>query len=293
MSSTQHVNTQQSRMANILSNLPFFTPEELSQKAEPMKIYTGKPISQRTLSVNPAWDEVRPRFEVPQGFFSRPRPEHRLDKLLIDSPAHKALAARLFKPAEHYDNTPPACNIDSGYLTMPDLALYPLDPHRFGDTQPAPEDLTFGFTAEELMEEYMENQQPEIVATDVAVADVLQIEDDFVHQLVRPSCLVTQAVTLLRLLEDDIRMMESVRTMTINDALTQNSERVWGSKLNALVNTNHCKLAQVLHEIKRTGKTVKLQEALDRMDYSNAYNHDTQVLSLRHKNHAKYGMITI
>ncbi|MNN65358.1 hypothetical protein D3C81_1808560 [compost metagenome] len=113
------------------------------------------------------------------------------------------------------------------------------------------------------------------------------------HQLISPACLVTQAVTLLRLLEDDIRMMESVRTMVIGDVLTPNAERVWGSKLNALVNLNHCKLAKVLHEIKREGKIIPLQEALDRMKYSNAYNHDTQVLSLRHKDHAKYGMITI
>lgn len=297
MQSTQHAPLT-SRIGQILNSLPFYTQEELAAKPEPMKLF-GKDfaIRQRTLS-----DGGRP-FEHLTGsdistasFLATARPNHRLDNLLIDSPANKALAARAFKPAEHYDNTPPACNIESGYLTMPDWEMFPLDKTKFGDAQPTVDhslthDVAFEFTAEELMEEYMEAQN--VTVADKAVVDVLQIEDTFVHQLISPACLVTQAVTLLRLLEDDIRMMESVRTMVIGDVLTPNAERVWGSKLNALVNLNHCKLAKVLHEIKREGKIVKLQESLDRMDYSNAYNHETQVLSLRHKAHAKYGMITV
>ena len=258
-----HVHTNPvSRLAGIIASLPFYSPEEKFETIQPR--WVGQPKPLRTLSASRVQRKEADMANT--RYLTAERPAHQMDPLL----------AKILREDATIDLS--ATNTQHEWV-----------PPRLPNTQP--EDHAFGFTAEECMEEYMETQQ--VVVADQAVVEVLQIEDEFVHQLVRPTCLVTQAVVLLRLLEDDIRMMETVKTMSVSDAVPLNAERVWGSKLNALVNTGHCKLATVLHEIKREGKINQLQDALDRMNYSNAYNHETKVLSLRHKEHAQYGMITI
>lgn len=155
--------------------------------------------------------------------------------------------------------------------------------------------LEVDFTADELVEEYM----AETIHTAESLKALIpkpkvriEITDDFAHQLIVPKCNISYAVTLLRLLEEDIYTFERIGK-GIETHVTVNAVRIWGSKLNALAHTHHRKLIETIQLIIRDGALPEFMAALDRMNYQNWFDGDRNELGLRCRNHVRYGHIAV
>jgi hypothetical protein len=314
-------------MGKMLASLPFYDPNETFEELKPRWVLTppGVNMTMRSLSDGGrAFESQMSPAEQKSAFQFKDRPNHPFDQLLIDSATEHGdplpMRGNLFNPVTNSSNRYSRERAtDLGYLSIPHCALHPLDQYQFGTDTPSAGQPEFGFTAEELMEEYMQTQTAPTVA-DVAVVEVIQIEDDRAHQLNAPGCMVAQAVTLLRLLEEDIYMLERVSITSVDDMIkfkkdqrisnedyVRNSVRikeaiskgidmtpevVWGNKLNALANMHHSKLIGVLRQLKTDDRGEELIAALDRMEYTNWTDADG-CIHLRHKAHNQYGSIVI
>jgi hypothetical protein len=212
---------------------------------------------------------------------------------------------------------------------MPEQALYPLDTFEFKGTGELPatgpmmETPEFDVgTPEELMEEYMQTQA-EPTDADEGFVITMQIEDERAHQLITTPDPVQRAVVLLRLLEEDVYMMERVGGIDplslstdmlfkeprhAKSALNRGHaeaqrvmkerritfvEALFDNKLNALAHTGHIMLMMQLYRIRDEDRIDDLVEALTRLEYTHWIDLDTGHLHLRHKSHSKYGSIIV
>lgn len=323
MSHTQTASTTNSRIGAMLNNLNFFTPEDLDGMRNPKLMEVryigdgGRPFERLRFGVKPGGLELKKDPSSPAGFLLIERPEHPYDALIMPRPV------KPYNPLRNSEGTA------SGYLSMPEQALYPLDKFEFkgnGDlpaTGPMAELPEFDIgTPEELMEEYMQTQAEPTVA-DVEVVDVIQIEDERAHQLITTPDPVQRAVVLLRLLEEDVYMMERVGGIDplslstdllsreprhaksvlnrgqhdINRLMKERNisyvEAKFDNKLNALAHTGHIMLMMQLHRIRDEDRIDDLMEALTRLEYTHWIDLDTGHLHLRHKAHNKYGSIIV
>lgn len=311
MSHTQTASTTNSRIGAMLQGLNFFTAEELDSLRNPQY------MQMRSLSDGGRAFESRLGDVQPNSFLFAERPDHPYDALLTT------------RPVKSYDPLRICKDTANGYLSMPEQALYPLDKFEFkgkGDlpaTGPMAEVPEFDIgTPEELMEEYMQTQAEPTVA-DVAVVDVIQIEDERAHQLITTPDPVQRAVVLLRLLEEDVYMMERVGGIdplslsadilakeprhaksvlnrshaeihrVMRERRISFVEAKFDNQLNALAHTGHIMLMMQLHRVREDDRTDDLIAALNRLDYTHWSDKDTGHLHLRHKAHAKYGSIIV
>lgn len=161
--------------------------------------------------------------------------------------------------------------------------------------KPCEPDFVIDFTAEELMEEYMRETQ--MSPTDLAALVPKQrcepLVDASAHQLVTPKCPIMRAVTLLRLLEDDVRTLERIQTATVEDAFNKQPPKKYEFVLDALVHSDHHSLTKVLRNIKRFNQVPLLLNALERMRYDYRLDKENDKLYLRCATHRSYGWIVI
>ncbi|ARV77296.1 hypothetical protein FDI21_gp127 [Pseudomonas phage Noxifer] len=250
------------------------------------------------------------------GFLTKKRPDHPLDKFIMapPEPRHSHFAG------------------GSGFVDFPDhSALHPIEQFGHGDGQPGEwGDMYGAWSAEHLMEEYMKTQEGKtpdpveaVEQTEAEVADVLQLEDERVHQLINTPDPVQRAVVLLRLLEEDVYMMERVQGIDmlnlstdilanenshakcvlnrsrseIREIMTERHvsfvEAKFDNKLNALAHTSHVMLITQLHRCREVDRLIGLCTALTRMQYTYWIEEGTGHLHLRHKSHHKYGAIIV
>lgn len=250
------------------------------------------------------------------GFLTKKRPDHPLDKFIMAPPEPRY---------PHFAG-------GSGFVDFPDHSvLHPIEQFGHGDGQPSEwGDMYGAWSAEHLMEEYMKTQEGKtpdpvhaVVQTEADVADVLQLEDERVHQLITTADPVQRAVILLRLLEEDVYMMERVSGIDMlnisTDVLANENrhaksvlnrgqgdirtimkerrvsfvEAKFDNKLNALAHTSHVMLMMQLHRCRDENRLDALMAALTRLEYTHWIDLDTGHLHLRHKSHHKYGAIIV
>lgn len=253
-----------------------------------------------------------------QRFLTVKRPDHPKDVFIMAEPG----------PRDNY----PRIAGGSGFVDFPDHSIqHPLESFGHGEGNPGEwGDMYGAWSAEHLMEEYMKTQEsttPDpvqaVTQSEVEVSEVLQLEDDRVHQLLVTSDPVQRAVVLLRLLEEDVYMMERVQGIDmlnlstdilanenthakcvlnrsrseIRDVMKERHvsfvEAKFDNKLNALAHTSHVMLITQLHRCREEDRLIGLCAALTRMQYTYWIEEGTGHLHLRHKNHNKYGAIII
>ncbi len=167
---------------------------------------------------------------------------------------------------------------------------------RVNHTPDTEEAFEMPFTAEELMESFMEQNSTtpaELMTLLPARPPRVELTDDFAHQLVIPKCPITYAVTLLRLLEEDVYTLERMSSSSVDAFLTKNSVKIWGTKLNALVHMQHRKLVETIQRIKTESRVKDFMAALDRMGYANWFDSASNVIHLRSNLHVQYGYISV
>lgn len=173
----------------------------------------------------------------------------------------------------------------------PSITVQPFHPHM----EHLP--LEVDFTAEELIAELEKEQHMSVEDFRQLVNPVKRKEiiDPQSHSLVNPNCLRSRAVTLLRLLEDDLRTISNNRSMNFSTFVTKSDRERFGSILNAMVWRHHHTLVNVLMSIKQQDGTLidQFHDALDNMGYLGGYDQTTRKIRLRHPNMALLGYIEV
>lgn len=110
----------------------------------------------------------------------------------------------------------------------------------------------FEFTADDLIDDYQREQYMSIdeLRKMTVATPRLEIIDPMSYQPNVTKCPRTRVVTLLRLLEDDVRAMRDNRMVTWDDLVTPNWVKQYSDLLNALVWKYHRALVTTLKAIK-------------------------------------------
>jgi hypothetical protein len=258
-----------------------------------------------------------------QNFLTKKRPQHQWDPLLVNGLAMKPVVDIYEPPVsiEPKQSYQPHIAGKDGYLSIPHVALYP-DVVPPQDEAPLECETVGTWDAQHLMEEYLKmKDQVGHTTVEASLGEVVQLEDERAHQLIETPDPVQQATILLRLLEEDVYMLERLgRTdmagvasdlmangdtfMTTPLTRTKHDvqrimaeervtyvEAVYGNALNALVHISHCKLVKTLHAVREADRVSDLQAALTRMDYTHWVDDATGQVHLRNKTHNKYGAV--
>lgn len=254
-------------------------------------------------------------------FLNKQRPSHRWDPLLVNGlnmqPVNSEITPTPVRKRHEYNQYHGL----EGYVSIPHTAME-FDQAPVAAKQPEPEPEPAGWGKQEIIDLFLKKKH--VLAEEVVPykpTEVLEVEDDRVHQLFETNDPVQQATILLRLLEEDVytfeRLGQTDLASVASEALGLDTkgvktplelsgrevqrrmaeerltyvEVVWGNALNALVYISHRRLATTLLAIREAERIADLQASLTRMGYVHWVDQDTGRIHLRHKDHGKYGVI--